>query len=57
MLLDLANERLDANEGFTVLQRYIESQLLDGERRLRVPAASETAASETAGSTTAAEGA
>ena len=57
VLLDLANERLDANEGFTVLQRYIESQLLDGERRLRVPAASETAASETAGSTTAAEGA
>jgi|GEM_PF-2505736 len=35
ILLDLAHERLDANEGFTVLQRYLEAQLLDGERRLR----------------------
>lgn len=27
VLADLAEERLDANEGFTVLQRYLESQL------------------------------
>lgn len=39
VLLDLAHERLDANEGFTVLQRYIEAQLVDGERRLRGDAA------------------
>lgn len=38
ILFDLANERLDANEGFTVLQRYLEAQLLEGERRLRTDA-------------------
>lgn len=41
VMLDLAHERLDANEGFTVLQRYLEAQLLDGERRLRHDAAGE----------------
>ena len=29
VLADLADERLDANEGFTVLQRYLESQVRD----------------------------
>ncbi|MGE3634126.1 MAG: TAXI family TRAP transporter solute-binding subunit [Sandaracinaceae bacterium] len=31
VLADLADERLDANEGFTVLQRYIASQLHEAE--------------------------
>jgi hypothetical protein len=50
ILLDLAHERLDANEGFTVLQRYLEAQLLDGERRLRVgdPTAAEPETPEAA---------
>lgn len=39
VLADLADERLDANEGFTVLQRYIESQL----REARLPQAPDQA--------------
>jgi hypothetical protein len=37
VLADLADERLDANEGFTVLQRYIESQLRDTRPRAPAP--------------------
>jgi hypothetical protein len=37
--VELADERLDANEGFTVLQRYIESQL----REARLPDAADQA--------------
>jgi TRAP transporter TAXI family solute receptor len=33
VLRDLADEKLDANESFTVLQRYLEAQLLHANRR------------------------
>lgn len=46
ILADLAQEKLDANEGFTVLQRYIEAQLKEAQLHATPPAAEPAPPSE-----------